>query len=145
MGINTFRLLHKVFHWVSHRRSIDVKNVGVHSLLSQKYNHSTGGQIVLCILSSDSVLSESAGLLNPVLCVSQLNIFWQKISQSHCVFQLLLGLEKNYSPSPLGDFNKLSEGQIGVLFKIWHWNMISFFQMASMWLLKCKFVPLLCW
>ena len=34
-------------------------------------NYSTGVQIVSCTLSDDSVLSESTGLCNPVLCVSQ--------------------------------------------------------------------------
>ena len=71
------------------------------------YYYSTGVQIVSCTLSSDSVLSESTGLFNPVLCVSQWNLFWQKISQSECVFQLMLGLEEHYSPPPLGDFNRL--------------------------------------
>ena len=36
----------------------------------------------------------------------------------------MLGLEEQYSPSPLGDFNRLLEGLIGVLFKLWHLNMI---------------------
>ena len=49
-----------------------------------------------------------------------------KISQSDCVFQLMLGLEEHYSPSPLGDFNRLFEGLIRVLFKLWHFNMIYF-------------------
>ena len=38
----------------------------------------------------------------------------------------MLGLEEHYSPSPLGDFNGLFEGLIGVLFKLWHLNMIDF-------------------
>ena len=50
--------------------------------------------------------------------------FRKKNSQSDCVFQLMLGLGEQYSPSPLGDFNRLFESQIGVLFKIWHWNVI---------------------
>ena len=49
-----------------------------------------------------------------------------KNSQSDCVFQLILGLEENYSPSPLGDFNRLFGGQIWVSFQIWHWNMLYF-------------------
>ena len=49
-----------------------------------------------------------------------------KNNQTNSVFQLMLGLEEHYSASPLGDFNRLFEGQIGVLFKIWHWNMIDF-------------------
>ena len=40
--------------------------------------YSTGVQIVSCTLSDDSVLSESTGLFNPVLSVSQWNLFWQK-------------------------------------------------------------------
>ena len=36
----------------------------------------------------------------------------------------MLGLEEYYSPSPLGDFNRLFDSQIWVLFKIWHWNVI---------------------
>ena len=66
-------------------------------------------------------------LFNPVLSVSANEIsFDKKISQSDCVFQLLLGLEEHYSPSPLGDFNRLFEGLIGVFFKLWHLDMIHF-------------------
>ena len=43
--------------------------------------HSTGVQVVSCTLSGDSVLSGSTGLFNPVLCVSQWNLFWQKKNQ----------------------------------------------------------------
>ena len=46
--------------------------------LDLSYYYSTGVQIVSCTLSNDSVLSESTGLFNPVLCVSQWNRFWQK-------------------------------------------------------------------
>ena len=35
-----------------------------------------------------------------------------------------MGLEEHYSPSPLGDFNRLFDGLIGLLFKLWHLNMI---------------------
>ena len=35
----------------------------------------------------------------------------------------MLDLEEHYFPSPLGDFNRFSEGLIGVLFKLWHFNM----------------------
>ena len=48
-------------------------------------------------------------------------------------------------PSPLGDFNRLFEGPVGELFKIWHWNMFYFFKRTSVWPLKCEFVSLLCW
>ena len=60
--------------------------------------YTTGVQIVICTLSDESVLSESTGLFNPVLCVSQWYIFWQKIGISDCVFQIRLRLEQNYSP-----------------------------------------------
>ena len=63
------------------------------------------------------------------------SLLTKKSSQSDCVFQLMLGLEEHGSSSPLGDFNKLFEGQLWVLFKIWHWNMI--FLMTSIWPLKC--------
>ena len=79
-----------------------------------EYEYSTGVKIVSCTLSSDSVLSESTRYA-----VSANEIFFDKmISQSDCVFQLMLGLEEHYFPCPLGDFNRLFEGQIGVLFKI---------------------------
>ena len=45
----------------------------LHVYMNRAY--STGVQIVSCTLSDDSVLSESTGLFNPVLCVSQLNFF----------------------------------------------------------------------
>ena len=61
-------------------------------------DYSTGVQIVSCTLSDDSVISESTGLFNPVLCVSQWNLFWQKISQWDSVFQIMLGFEENDSP-----------------------------------------------
>ena len=60
--------------------------------------HSTWVQIVSCTLSDDSVLWDSTGLFSPVLCVSQWNLFWQKISQWDCVFEIRLGLEENGSP-----------------------------------------------
>ena len=47
--------------------------------------YSTGVQIVSCTLSDDSVLSERTGLFNPVLCVSQGNLFWQKESANESV------------------------------------------------------------
>ena len=47
-------------------------------VLMSYYN--TGVQIGSCTVSSDSVLPDSSGLFNPVLCVSQLNFFWQKIA-----------------------------------------------------------------
>ena len=50
-----------------------------------KRYYSTGVQIVSCTLSDDSVLSESTGLFNPVLCVSQWNLCWQKKSANEIV------------------------------------------------------------
>ena len=44
----------------------------------------------------------------------------------------MLGLEEHYSPSPLGDFDRLFEGLIGVLFKLWHSNMIYFLNVINM-------------
>ena len=89
--------------------------------------YSIGVQIVSCTLSSDSVLSESTGSFNSVISVLVNEIsFDKKISQSVCVFQLTLGLEEHYSPSPLGDLNGLLWRPIGVLFKLWHLNMIYF-------------------
>ena len=74
--------------------------------------YSTGVQVVSCTLSAGSVLSDSTALFNLVLCVSQWNLFWQKISQSDCVFQLMLGKKTN-CPSPLSDFNRLFKGLTG--------------------------------
>ena len=45
---------------------------------SRDYYYSTGVQIVICTLSSDSVLSESTGLFNPVLSVSANEIAFDK-------------------------------------------------------------------
>ena len=89
-------------------------------------NYSTGVQIVSCTLSDDSVLSESTGLFNPVLCVSQWNLFWQKKIRLCLSNQVRPGRE--WFPSPLGDCNRLFKGLIGELFKIWHWNMFYFFK-----------------
>ena len=58
-----------------------------------------GVQIVSCTLPGDSVLFESTGLLNPILCFSQWKIFWKKISKSDCVFRLILGQQENNSAS----------------------------------------------
>ena len=52
--------------------------------------------------------------------------FDKKISQSDSVFQLMSDMEEHYSPSPLCDFNRLFEVQIGVLFKSRHVDMIYF-------------------
>ena len=100
--------------------------------------YSTGVQIVSCTLSDDSVLSESTGLFNAVLCVRQWNLFWQK---NQPIRLCLSNQVRPGFPFPLGDFNRLFEGLIGELFKIWHWH---FFKMISVWSLKCKFVSLLC-
>ena len=42
------------------------------------FHYSTGVQIVSCTLSSDSVLSDSTGLFNPVLSVSANEIAFDK-------------------------------------------------------------------
>ena len=54
------------------------------------------------------------------------------MSQSDCVFQLMLGLEEYNSPSSLGDFNTLFEGLIGVLFQLWHLNVINFLNAVNL-------------
>ena len=90
--------------------------------------YSTGVQIVSCTLSVDSVLSESTGLFNPVLCVSQWNIFWQKNQPIRLCLSNQVRPGGEWFPSPLGDFNRLFEGLIGELFKVWHWNMFYFFK-----------------
>ena len=107
--------------------------------------YSTGVQIVSCTLSDDSVLSESTGLFNPVLCVSQLNLFWQKNQPIRLCLSNQVRPGREWFPSPLGDFNRLFEGLIGELFKIWHWNMFYFFLNDISLAPKYKFVSLLCW
>ena len=92
------------------------------------YYYSTGVQIVSCTLSDDSVLSESTGLFNPVLCVSQWNLFWQKNKPMRLCLSNQLRPGREWFPSPLGDFNRLFESLIEELFKIWHWNMFYFFK-----------------
>ena len=90
--------------------------------------YSTGVQIVSCTLSDDSVLSESTGLFNPVLCVSQWNLFWQKNQPMRLHLSNQVRSAREWFPSPLGDFIRLFEGLIGELFQIWHWNMFYFFK-----------------
>ena len=82
-------------------------------------NSNTGARIVRCTLSSDSVLSENSRLFKRYSVSANEISYDEKNSQSNCVFKPMLVLEENYSPPPLGDFNRLFEGQIGVLFKIW--------------------------
>ena len=86
-------------------------------------NYSTGVQIVSCTLSDDSVLSD-----NPVLCVSQWNLFWQKNQPIRLCLSNQVRPGRQWFPSPLADFNRLFEGLNGELFKIWHWNMFYFFK-----------------
>ena len=90
--------------------------------------YSTGVQIVSSTLSDDSVLSESSGLFNPVLCVSQWNLFWQKNQPIGLCLSNQVRPGREWFPSPLGDFNRLFEGLIGELFKIRNWNMFYFFK-----------------
>ena len=92
------------------------------------FYYSTGVQIVSCTLSDDSVLSESTGLFNPVLCVSQWNLFWQKNQPMRLCLSNQVRSAREWFPSPLGDFIRLFEGLIGELFQIWHWNMFYFFK-----------------
>ena len=47
--------------------------------INQAIYYSTGVQIVSCTLSDDSVFSEITVLFNPVLCVSQWNLFDKKL------------------------------------------------------------------
>ena len=54
----------------------------------------------------------------------------------------MLGPEEHYSPSPPGDFNRLFDGLIGVLLKLWHLNMIYFFNDIN---LAPKYVNLYHW
>ena len=91
-------------------------------------NYSTGVQIVSCTLSDDSVLSESTGLCNLVLCVSQWNLFWQQNQPIRLCLSNQVRHGRKVFPSPLCVFNRLFEGLIGELFKIWHWNMFYLFK-----------------
>ena len=75
-----------------------------------------------------SVLSESTELFNPVLCVSQWNLFWQQNQPIRLCLSNQVRHGRKLFPSPLGDFNRLFEGLIGELFKIWQLNMFYFFK-----------------
>ena len=100
----------------------------VGSVMRWKQYYSTGVQIVSCTLSDDSVLSESTGLFNPVLCVSQWNLFWQQNQPIRLCLSNQVRHGRKLFPSPLDDFNRLFEDLIRELFKIWHWNMFYFFK-----------------
>ena len=56
----------------------------------------------------------------------------------------MLGLEKIILPLHLVTATGLFEGLIGVLFKLWHLNMIYFLNAINL-AQKCKFVSLICW
>ena len=84
-------------------------------------SYSTGVQIVSCTLLDDSVLSESTGLFDPVLCVSRWNLFWQKNQPIRLCLSTHVRLGKK-STSPFGDFNRPNWSIIKKL----HWNMIYF-------------------
>ena len=92
-----------------------------------------------------SVLSESTGLFNPVLSVSANEVSYDKILANQIMsFNLMLGPVEHYSPSPLGDSNRLFEGLIGVSIKLWHLNMT--YSLIGINLAKnVKFVSLICW
>ena len=93
------RFMHNPQFCVSGKRLVWSSYSISHLPVSSKVlDYSTGVQIVSCTLSDDSVLPESTGLFNPILCVSQWNSFDKKISQSDCVFQIRLGMEENDSP-----------------------------------------------
>ena len=80
-----------------------------HHVLTSAYiitYYSTDVQIVSCTLSSDSVLSESIGLSNPVLYVISFDIK-KPIRLCALTDERLQG---HYSPSALGDFNRVFEG-----------------------------------
>ena len=109
-----------VFNDRIHRATLEMLYLAIY--------YSTGVQIVSCTLSDDSVLSESTGLFNPVLCVSQWNLFWQKNQQMRLCLSYQSWPGREWFPSPLGDFNSLFEGPIGELSQIWHWNMFYFFK-----------------
>ena len=111
-----------ISHYTTAKLSVYVWN---HDLI---WYYSTGVQIVSCTLSDDSVLSESTGLFNPVLCVSQWNLFWQKNQPMRLCLSNQVRSAREWFPSPLGDFIRLFEGLIGELFQIWHWNMFYFFK-----------------
>ena len=84
--------------------------VGISHNCSSSINwfYSTCVQIVSCTLSSDLEFSESTGSFNPVLSVSANEFSFDKNLANQIIFQLMaLGLEEHYSPSPLGDFNRL--------------------------------------
>ena len=74
------------------------------------FYYSTGIQIISCTLSDDSVLSESTGLFNPVLCVSQWNLFWQKNQPMRLCISNQVWPGREWFSSPPGDFNRLFEG-----------------------------------
>ena len=105
-----------------------VINYIAHRAMVLIIHYSTGVQIVSCTLSDDSVLSESTGLFNPVLCVSQWNLFWQKNQPMRLCLSNQVRSAREWFPSPLGDFIRLFEGLIGELFQIWNWNMFYFFK-----------------
>ena len=61
-------------------------------------------------------------------CVSQWNLFWQKNQPIRLCLSNQIRPGREWFLSPLGDFNRLFEGLIGELFKIWHWNVFYFFK-----------------
>ena len=89
--------------------------------------YSTGVQTVSCTLSSDSVLSDSTGLFNPVLSVSANEIaFDKKLANQSVSFNWCLAWKNIILPLHLVTSTGFFEGLIGVLFKLWHLNMIYF-------------------
>ena len=119
---------HGATWWISRGQKVSQPVAAIDSAVPTLFHvYSTGVQIVSCTLSDDSVLSENTGLFNPVLCVSQWNLFWQKNQPIRLCLSNQVRPGREWFSSPFGDFNRLFEGLIGELFKIWYWNMFYFF------------------
>ena len=95
--------------------------------------YSTGVQIVSCRLSSDSVLSESARLFNPVLSVSGNDIaFDKKLANQIVSFNSCQDWENIILPLHMVNSTGFFEGLIEVLFKLWHLDMIYFLNVINL-------------
>ena len=91
------------------------------------FYYSTGVQIVSCTLSSDSVLSESTRLLNPVLSVSANEIsFDKKLANQIVSFNWCYAWKNNILHLHLVTSTGFFKCLHGVLFKLWHLNMMYF-------------------
>ena len=136
LGLNVLKRTTFIFH------EYQPMNTATFMLLVS--NYSTGVQIVSCTLSDDSVFTESTGLFNPVLCVSQWNLSWQKNQP------MRLCLSNQVRPGREW-FSPLSTWWLQQAFWRPYWIIIPnmtlkyVFLMTSVWHIKCKFVSLLCW